>query len=101
MATQTEEVKTFTTNSSQRLFMPGPSQITVDVGGGATVTAFGYTDTLGVGAAMFDSRTGAAYTTAADDVFEFAGGYISFTVTGIVDTVTIVGSPIRIQTIPG
>lgn len=101
MASQTESVITFTTNTSKRLFMPGPSQITVDVGGGATVTAFGYTDTLGAGAAMIDSRTGSAYSTTADDIFEFGGGYISFTVAGIVGTVTIVGAPIRVQTIPG
>lgn len=101
MATQTESVTTITANGDYTVFTAGPSQMTIDVGGGATVTAFGYTEALGKGAAIIDTRTGAAYSTTADDVFEWGGGFVNITVAGIVNTVTIVTAPIRVQTIPG
>lgn len=93
-------VTTITTNTDTRAYVPGPAQCVIDVGGGATVTLFAYTQALGKGAAIIDSRTNAAYTTSADDVFAWAGGCMNITTAGIVDTVTVVLTPIKNQNIP-
>jgi hypothetical protein len=101
MSTQKERVLTITANGDYPLFVPGPAQISIDIGTAATVTAFGYTEAKGKGAPIIDNRTGAAYSVTADDVFQFGGGYINFTVAGISGTLTIIAAPQFVQTIPG
>jgi hypothetical protein len=100
MSTSQPIRQTITTNTDTRMFVPGASRLTVNVGAGATVTLFDYDEQLGKGAAITDSRTGVAYTTTANDVLSFAGGWLNVTTAGIAGTVTIILSPLRDQTIP-
>ena len=91
---------TITTNTDTRLYVPGKSRLTVNVGAGATVTLFDYDQQLGKGAALIDDRTGAAYSTTTNDALTFAGGWLNVTTAGIAGTVTIVLTPIKDQNIP-